>query len=166
LFGLTEIGVGVGIGIGFEPDDMSFGHERLDVHRAATEYVGYAVREEPAEYAAVEIDSDADTDSDPELSQPNQRLSAIGRTERLLRTRAKAGFALAPAPQRRGVSPVPQQILWSTVDCSRSTVDFRTPGVGATQLHRNGVAEFVAAGLFPGNCQLSTVDCRSDLFSD
>ena len=39
-----EIGVGVGIGIGVEGDDMGFGHEKLDVYRAAIEYVGWAYR--------------------------------------------------------------------------------------------------------------------------
>ena len=39
-----EIGVGIGIGIGVEGDDMGFGHERLDVYRAAIEYVGWAYR--------------------------------------------------------------------------------------------------------------------------
>ena len=39
-----EIGVGIGIGIGVEGDDMGFGHEKLDVHRAPIEYVGLAYR--------------------------------------------------------------------------------------------------------------------------
>jgi hypothetical protein len=39
-------------------DDVSFGHERLDVYRGVT-------RTRP-EYTAVRIDPDADTDSDPE----------------------------------------------------------------------------------------------------
>jgi len=38
------LGVGIGIGIGIEGNDMSFGHERLDVHRAALEYVGWGYR--------------------------------------------------------------------------------------------------------------------------
>ena len=36
--------IGIGIGIGVEGDDMGFGHERLDVYRAAIEYVGWAYR--------------------------------------------------------------------------------------------------------------------------
>ncbi|MCK6556910.1 transposase [Candidatus Binatia bacterium] len=40
-FGLNQIGVGIGIGI---EEDMSFGHERLDVYRAAIEYVGWVQR--------------------------------------------------------------------------------------------------------------------------
>jgi hypothetical protein len=46
-----------------EGDGMSFGHERLDGHQAALENVG------PAAYAAVGIDPDADTDSDPERGE-------------------------------------------------------------------------------------------------
>ncbi len=42
---------------------MGFGHERLDVYRAAIEYV---VREEQTEYEASRIDTDSDTDSDTE----------------------------------------------------------------------------------------------------
>ena len=38
------IGVGVGIGIGIEKSKMGFGHEKLDVYRAAIEYVGWAYR--------------------------------------------------------------------------------------------------------------------------
>jgi four helix bundle protein len=34
----------VAIGIGIEENDMSFGHEKLDVYRAAIEYVGWAYR--------------------------------------------------------------------------------------------------------------------------
>ena len=44
---------------------MSFGHERLDVYRAAIEYVGWGVAEEPADYAKAGIDSDTEADSDP-----------------------------------------------------------------------------------------------------
>jgi four helix bundle protein len=40
-----KIGVGVGIGIGVEKEiGMAFGHEKLDVYRAAIEYVGWAYR--------------------------------------------------------------------------------------------------------------------------
>ncbi len=39
MFGGDSIGVGIGIGIGIE---MSLGHERLDVYRAAVEYVDWA----------------------------------------------------------------------------------------------------------------------------
>ncbi len=46
---------------------MGFGHERLDVHRAALAYA--SVREEAAEYAAGRIDTDTDTDTDPEGKQ-------------------------------------------------------------------------------------------------
>jgi hypothetical protein len=53
-----RIAVGVGIGIGIEADDMSFGPERLDVYRG--------VATTRSEYAAVRIDPDADSDSDPE----------------------------------------------------------------------------------------------------
>ena len=59
---------------------MAFGHERLDVYRAAIDYVGwayrlcvrlkgqrgYSVNEDPSRYGAKENDSDSDTDSDPE----------------------------------------------------------------------------------------------------
>jgi four helix bundle protein len=38
------IGIGVGIAIGFERRRMTFGHEQLDVYRAAIEYVGLAFR--------------------------------------------------------------------------------------------------------------------------
>ena len=41
---MRRIGVGVGIGIGIERIRMSFGHEKLDVYRAAIEYVGWAYR--------------------------------------------------------------------------------------------------------------------------
>ena len=34
--------VGIGIGIGIERNEMGFGHEKLDVYRAAIEYVGWA----------------------------------------------------------------------------------------------------------------------------
>jgi len=41
----ANIGVGVGIGIGVEKGiGMAFGHEKLDVYRAAIEYVGWAYR--------------------------------------------------------------------------------------------------------------------------
>jgi len=45
---------------------MAFGHEQLDVYRAAIKYVGwaYSVKEEPAEYQIETVDTDAD--SDPE----------------------------------------------------------------------------------------------------
>ena len=37
--------IGVGIGIGVEKEiGMAFGHEKLDVYRAAIEYVGWAYR--------------------------------------------------------------------------------------------------------------------------
>ena len=50
---------------------MAFGHEKLDVTRAAIEYVGWAVRfravhEETEEYRTSQIDPDTDTDPDPE----------------------------------------------------------------------------------------------------
>ena len=48
---------------------MSFGHERLDVCRAAIEYV---VAEEPADYAKAGIDSETDADSDPVGTQGGQ----------------------------------------------------------------------------------------------
>jgi len=35
---------GVGVGIGVERSTMAFGHEKLDVYRAAIEYVGWAYR--------------------------------------------------------------------------------------------------------------------------
>jgi hypothetical protein len=41
---------------------------------------GYTVREEPAEYSAVEIDSDSDSDSDPEKEKDRTRASS-GRLE-------------------------------------------------------------------------------------
>jgi hypothetical protein len=37
--------IGVGVGIGVEKEiGMAFGHEKLDVYRAAIEYVGWAYR--------------------------------------------------------------------------------------------------------------------------
>ena len=68
---------------------MAFGHEKLDVYRAAIEFVptdekakalldrmvamltklgqrGYSVHEEPGEYRPGKIDPDADTDPDPD----------------------------------------------------------------------------------------------------
>jgi hypothetical protein len=40
-----KIGVGVGIGVGAEKEiGMAFGHEKLDVYRAAIESVGWAYR--------------------------------------------------------------------------------------------------------------------------
>jgi hypothetical protein len=69
-----KIGVGVGIGIAVEKEiGMAFGHEKLDVHRAAIEYVGwamltklgqrgYAVCEEPGEYRTPPASSPCCTD--------------------------------------------------------------------------------------------------------
>ena len=42
---------------------MSFGHEKLDVYRAAIEYVGWGSRY-PDEYGAGRNDTDTDPDSD------------------------------------------------------------------------------------------------------
>jgi hypothetical protein len=73
-FGGDPIGVGVGIGIGVEGNDMSCGHKRLDVYRAATKTW--------PEYAAVEIDSDTDSDSDPERQRGEQQFAADARKAR------------------------------------------------------------------------------------
>jgi hypothetical protein len=42
----SGIGIAIGIGIGFDvgATGMTFGHEQLDVYRAAVEYVGWAFR--------------------------------------------------------------------------------------------------------------------------
>jgi hypothetical protein len=48
---------------------MSFGHERLDVYRATIEQAGRMVREASTEYAAGGIDTDDDSDTDPEKAQ-------------------------------------------------------------------------------------------------
>ena len=42
---------------------MSFGHEKLDVYRAAIEYLGWAYRY-PDEYGAGRNDTDTDPDAD------------------------------------------------------------------------------------------------------
>jgi hypothetical protein len=66
-----KIGVGVGIGIGGEKGiGLAFGHEKLDVYRAAMltklGQRGYAVYDGSAEYRTERIDPDTDTDPDPE----------------------------------------------------------------------------------------------------
>jgi hypothetical protein len=85
-----KIGVGVGIGIGVEKEiGMAFGHEKLDVYRAASEYQGPArpdrgdvhetrparvsVCEEQGEYSSEEIDPDTDPDPDPDPERSNDR---------------------------------------------------------------------------------------------
>jgi hypothetical protein len=65
---------------------MAFGHEELDVYRAAIEYVGwayrfcqrgYAVHEAPGKYRTAEIDPDSDTD--PERCSDRQPPTTGGR---------------------------------------------------------------------------------------
>ena len=56
---------------------IAFGHGKLDVYRAAIEYVGcvntklgqrgHAVHEETEEYRTNQIDPDTDADPDPEI---------------------------------------------------------------------------------------------------
>ena len=104
-FGGDSIGVGFGIGIGIEGIEMSFGHERLDVYRAAVEYV--SVREESAEHAAGGVDTDTDTDSDPEGRQaggemPNEALHRAGATEPIGK---RARLVSAPAGERGRSAP-------------------------------------------------------------
>ena len=79
---------------------MAFGHEKLDVYRAAITpeenekakalldrivamltklgQRGYAVCEEPGEYRTEEIDPDTDTDPDPERSKTGNRQPPAG----------------------------------------------------------------------------------------
>jgi hypothetical protein len=72
--------IGVGVGIGVEKEiGMAFGHEKLDVYRAAIETVGWAYRfcealaghrnaKEPGEYRTEEIDPDTDADPDDSIA--------------------------------------------------------------------------------------------------